>query len=242
MRLRLRDIKKILYLASILVFLVGIHIASVYVFAVHRFSISYDPLLSSKAEQKIDAYMRETALYSSSKPLEIAQQLQEAFPFVSSVTCRYTPGWAHISLRVYAPSFRLNSDEIGRDMIVTQNNHYVPADYFEPYVCAKKPNLRIITENVDKQLPADVFAYLASIDQELLAQSSVEWRHRNEIVFQLAQLPVRLICNYQHKVTQELLEQCDGIVAEVAQKPLFKFGISADVRFDDRIIVSKLKS
>ncbi len=242
MKLRLRDIKKALYLASVLAFLVSIHVASVYVFAVHRFSVFYDPLLSSKAEQKIDAFIRETALYSLRKPSEIAQRLQEEFPFISCVTCRYRPECVHISLQAYSPSFQLNSDEIGCDMIVMQNNWYVPADYFETYVYAQKPNLKIITENTDEQLPSDVFAYLASIDQTLLTQGSVDWRHRNEIVFQLAHMPVRLICNYRHKVTQQLLEQCGQIVAEVVQKPLFKSGISADVRFDDRIIVSKLKS
>lgn len=242
MKLSLRDIKKALYVCSILAFLVGIHVASVYVFAVHRFSVDYDPLLSATAERNIDTFIRETALHTSSKASEIVQKLQEKFPFIRSVICRYHPGSVHIALRVHEPLLRLNNDGINQGVVVTANNRCVQPDYFEQFAYVTKPNLYVVTDNFDQELPEDVFAYLASIDQTLLTQSSIDWRHRNEIVFHLAHMPVRMMCNYNHKVSQKLIGQCDEILASLAQKPPFRHGICADVRFDDRIIVSKLKS
>jgi hypothetical protein len=247
MKLKLGYIKKALYVCSALVFLVSIHIASIYVFAVHRFSVAYDMHLSQKAQDEISAYIQSTHMYINEKPSKIAQLLQEAFPFISHVSCWYKPSFVHIEVEAHRPCLQLTHEQIQSHVItaqqvVTHNNYCVLADYFESYCYEGMPKLCIALDNQDNRLPADVFAYLTSIDPSLIKKSSIVWRHRHEIAFDLYQQPARLLCNYDNNITQSLLDSCDNIAQELINKPIYAKGFCADVRFEDRIIISKLKS
>lgn len=236
MRLRYRDIKKIICLCAAMLFLVGVHVLSVYVFAVHRFTVSYDTALSEKAQDAVEDYIRLSRLYEVTSPEQVVQQLQTQFPFIRQVACAYNPLGLHLQVKVYRPFVQLPKGEA-----VTANNCRVPSDYFTQSRYAGLPMLHVTLAERER-LPDDMFAYLASVEPSLLAGGVVRWRHNNEIVCELPGQPIRLICNYQKKPTREVLESCHVIAQDLKNQPTLAKGFCADVRFDGRIVVAKLRN
>lgn len=235
MRLRYRDIKKIGLMCAAIVFLISVHILSVYIFAVHRFTVSYDDAVSAKAQEVVEDYIKGSRLYEENSPERIARLLQEQFPFIRTIVCAYEPSGLHIHLKVYKPILRLAHDEV-----IAANNSRVSAKYYLPSALIGLPLLHISLAD-NKSLSDDIFVYLGSLDRELIKNGVIDWRHSNEIVCDIYDKPMRLICNYQKKPTRELVNQCMIIAQELKDRPILAKGFSADVRFADRIVVAKLR-
>ena len=235
MRLRYKDIKKIAWMCAAMLFLIGVHLASVYVFAVHRFTVSYDAALSENAQSAVEEYIRISRLYESASPEQITQELQSKFPFIHQVTCSYAPSGLHLNIKSYRPFVQLATGHV-----VTANNYCFPKDYF---IRSKSIGLPILHAALAQreQLPADMFAYLQSIEKDLLKGAVIRWNHVNEITCEIAGQPMQLVCNYQKKPTRAVLESCRVIAQDLKKQPLLAKGFCADMRFDDRIVVAKLR-
>ncbi len=236
MRLKYRDIKQFVYLLGALGFLVCVHVASIYVFAVHRFSVSYDPMLTVQACADIQQYLNETESYKLA-PQQFASELQAAFRCVQTVTCRYQPnGELQISVKAYQPFAR--TDE-GR--VVTMSNALVPIDYYAPASIEQLPMVQIALQDDEQQLPQEVFSYLQQIDGVLIKGATIAWRHRNEIHLALTDPDLRLLCNEQIVPSQHLLDHCITIAHERARQAGPTCRMLADLRFTDQIVVSTVK-
>ncbi len=236
MRLRYRDIKKFIYLLGVLSFLVCVHVASIYVFAVHKFSVSYDALLTVQATTDIQRYLKDTDIHRL-PPHQCAQELQTKFACIQSVTCRYKPnGTVEIGLKAYAPFVRLDDDRL-----VTVQNAIVPVDYYIPESVEQLPTVQIVLQDDEYQLPCEVFSYLQQLDTAWLKGATIAWRHRNEIHLALTDPNLQLLCNEQVVPNQQLLDHCIAIAHEKAKQTAPAHRMLADVRFADQIIVSNIK-
>lgn len=236
MRLRYRDIKKIGLMCAAMLFLIGVHVLSVYIFAVHRFTVSYDDTVAEKAQEVIEDYIKVSRLYEERSPEHVAQQLQKQFPFIRKIICAYAPSGLHVHVKTYAPFVQLAKGEV-----ITTNNARVSADYYAQSASAGLPMLHVSLAG-NECLPEDMFAYLCSLDQAVIKSGVIRWRHNNEILCDVQGKPMQLICNYQKKPTQELVDHCMMIAQELKDRPILAKGFSADVRFADRIIVAKLRN
>lgn len=236
MRLRYRDIKKIGMMCAAIIFLIGVHVLSVYVFAVHRFTVSYDDVISAKAQEVVEDYIKLSRLYEESSPERIAHQLQKQFPFIREIVCAYEPSGLHLRLKTYKPFMQLSQGEI-----ITVNNARVPIDYYMRSAFFELPVLHVAL--ADKEaLPDDMFAYLFSLDGALIKKGEIRWKHTNEILCQIYGQPMRLVCNYQKKPTRDVVDQCMHIARELKDRPMLAKEFSADIRFADRIVVAKLRN
>ena len=236
MKLKYRDIKRFVYLLGALSFLVCVHLASIYVFAVHKFSVSYDELLTVQAITDIQQYLKDTDIHKLA-PHQCAHELQAKFACIQSVTCRYKPnGTVEIVLKACDPFVRLEDDRL-----VTVQNAIVPVDYYIPASVEQLPILQIVLQDDEYQLPYEVFTYLQQLDVAWLKGATVAWKHRNEIHLALTDPLLQLLCNEQVVPSQELLDHCIAIAHEKAKQTAPAYRMLADVRYADQIIVSKIK-
>lgn len=236
MRLKAKGIKKIALTCAGIIFLISVHVASVYIFAVHRFTVSYDPTVSEKAQAHIEDFIQLSTVYAVASPLKVVQQLQEQFPFIQKVNCSYTPSGLHLFIKTYHPCIKLEHNEL-----VTTNNYRVPADYFTSSALENLPVL-YASLNDSNRLPEEMFAYVTAIDPDLLKGGAVRWHHTNEIVCFLHGQPMNFVCNYQTRPTQKIIRQCLDIKQDLKDRPGLAQKFSADVRFADRIIVAKIRN
>lgn len=232
MRLRYRDFKKIMITCAAILFLIGVHILSVYIFAVHQFTVSYDDALSEKAQVAVEDFIRTSGIHRLPAQ-EFSKRLQETFPFVRKVTCTYAPNGLQAYLKVHAPFVRLQQDQV-----VTCNNYCVSADYFAPCAYRNVPQLSCALS--DNRLPEEVYTYLCSIDPAVLKNGRIDWRHSNEIVFCLPDLPMHVMCSNFMQPTSEIISCCTAIAQDLQHPQSSK--LCADLRFNDRIVVTKLRN
>ncbi len=217
-------------------FLVCVHVASIYVFAVHRFSVTYDELLTVQATTDIQQYLKDTDIYRLSAH-QCAHELQTKFACIRSITCRYKPnGTVEIGLEACDPFVRLDDDRL-----VTVQNAIVPVDYYIPEAVEQLPTVQITLQDDEHRLPYEVFSYLQQLDAAWLKGATVSWRHRNEIHLALTDPHLQLLCNEQVVPNQELLDHCIAIAHEKAKQAAPAHRMLADVRFADQIIVSNIK-
>ena len=236
MRLKYRDIKKFVYLLGALSFLVCVHVASIYVFAVHKFSVSYDEQLTAQACADIQQYIKDADIHTL-PPHQCAQELQAKFACIRSVTCRYKPnGIVEIELKADDPFVLLDDDRL-----VTVQNALVPVDYYVPASIEKLPTMQIALQDDEHQLPYEVFSYLQQLDATWLKEATIAWRHRNEIHLTLTDPHLQLLCNEQIVPNQQLLDHCIAIAHERAKQTAPAYCLLADVRFADQIIISSVK-
>jgi hypothetical protein len=223
-------------MCTAMLFLIAVHILSVYIFAAHQFTVSYDYAVSEKAQNIVEDYIRVSRLYEEKSFDVIVQQLQKQFPFLRKVVCTHAPSGLHMHLKAYDPFLQLTTGEL-----ITSNNCRVPADY---YVLSASKKLPVLHASLAKNesLPEEMFAYMRSMDSSLIKDAFVHWRHNNEIVCDMQSRFMQLICNCQKIPTRELIERCTTIAHDLKDHPMLAKGFSADVRFADRIIVAKLRN
>lgn len=237
MRLRYGNLKKVIYMCAAMLLLVAVHILSVYVFAAHQFTVSYDSALSDVAQRELDDYLRVSKLYAVASPVHIAQALRGRFPYIKKVACAHSPAGLHLEVKVHPLCVQLQD---GR--CVTKNNICVSGDYYTHEARQALPLLHCALSLQDKALPEELFAYVASVEPALLKKGEIYWLHEQEIICRLHEQPMQLVCNYTKKPTRELLAQCHIIADQVVSQPIYAEGFCADVRFDDRIVVTKSKN
>lgn len=236
MKLSFGNVKKAIYICAALLFLVCIHVVSVYVFAVHRFSISYDPIITAQARDDIDHYIQEKELYKLPSG-QLDRSLKAAFPSISSITCRRRPdNVLELSLKAAEPHI-----VVGDDYLVTVDNYLVPYAYYEKEETGSLPIMQGISEMQDQRLPSHIFAYVQKLDRALLKEATILWKHSNEILITMKEPRLKLICNEYIIPTKELLDCCATIAHEIKAQSSSVQSLLADVRFADQIIVSKIK-
>jgi len=235
-QLKYRDLKKAAYMFGFLSALVCIHIISVYIFAVHKFSIVYDAILSDKARKDIHQYLKDSKAYAMSSDT-FADMLQSSFACVGAISCRYKPnGTAEIIIQADNPCMALEHDRV-----VTTKNYIVRADYYIPEALLLMPLIKVSLLPDAHRLPDDVFCYIQNIDPLWLAHTTILWDHYNEIHMLFAQHKLELLCSSRMVPDQKLLDDCLAIVHEM-HDIASDHTILADVRFADQIIISQIKS
>lgn len=236
MKLNSGDIKKAVSVIMALLFLVCVHIASVYVFAVHTFSVAYAPLFTVQARNDINRYIEQKGLYKL-HPDKLARLLKRDFPIVCSVESEYGPdGKAMLFVQAAQPFLSIKGEDI-----ITYDNYVVPSFYYDKSALALLPTIECSLELQDGRLPEHIFSYLKKIDADLIKGSQIVWRHANEIKITLKDLQVQLLCNEQSVINKGLLDYCTAIAHEIKAQSFCVQSILADVRFADQIIVSKIK-
>lgn len=237
MKLNSRDIKKAVSVCAALLFLVCIHVASVYVFAVHKFSVAYEPIFTAQARSDINQHIEKEQLYKL-PPDQLTKSLKVAFPIVDSVSSECRPdGMITLSVKAARP-FLL----ISEDSLITVENYVVAACYYDKQTVALLPKIDCALELQDERLPGHMFSYLKKIDADLIKGSKIAWKHANEIRIALKDLQIQFICNEQSVLSKRLLDYCTTIAQEIKTQSSSSQSILADVRFADQIIVSKIKS
>ena len=234
MKLKSRDIKKVCTVVAALFLLVTVHVASVYLFAVHRFTVIADHRLSSTAVEHIEAFLSSTDEHTSLSMQALAQKLKQHFGFLETVSCcQRADGIVEVIVEQAAPFMLLNNGT----MALTKHNRIVSP---QVYAAIKKEKLAICNVPLlsnEQQLPHDAFAYLRAIEKEILPGSTIDWQHRHTISFHPAGHTIELICNQEIKPSSQLLDHCHHILSESNWQ-----GLRADARFDQQIIISKLTS
>jgi hypothetical protein len=236
MKLNSRDIKKAVSVCVALLFLICIHVASVYVFAVHRFSMVYDPVFTAQACNDIDQYIEHEKLYKL-RPDKLTKALQSAFPIVKSVRSEHRPD-GMIMLMVQAAQPFVS---IGKDCLITLDNYVVPSCYYDKAVTVFLPKIESSCDIQNGRLPEPVFSYIKKIDADLIKGSTIVWNHANEIKINVKNLQIQFVCNEQAVITKRLLDYCTTIAQELKTQSSSTQSILADVRFADQIIISKIK-
>lgn len=236
MKLNSRDIKKAVSVCAALLFLVCIHVASVYVFAVHKFSVAYEPIFTVQARNDINRYIEHEQLYKL-PPHQLTKALQSAFHVVDSVHSEQRPdGMIILALQATQPFLSIN-----KDYLITADNHVVPSCYYQTAAIVLLPKIEISLELQDGRLPEHIFSYIKKIDADLIKGSKIAWKHENEIKIDLKDLQIQFVCNEQSVITKQILDYCATIAQEIKTQSSSTQSILADVRFADQIIVSKVK-
>ncbi len=236
MKLNNGDIKKAVSVLMALLFLVCIHIASVYIFAVHRFSVAYPPIFTVQARNDINRYIEQKELYKF-HPDKLAGSLKNDFPVVCSVTSEYRPdGMVMLFIQGAQPFLSIKGERV-----ITSDNYAVPSSYYDKASLALLPTVEGLLELQDGRLPEHVFNYFKKIDADLIKGSQIAWKHENEVRISLKELQIEFVCNEQSVINQRLLDYCTTIAQEIKAQSSCMQSILADVRFADQIIISKIK-
>lgn len=237
MKLNSRDIKKTVSILMALLFLVCIHVVSVYVFAVHTFSVAYEPIFTAQARNDINRYIEQKELYKL-PPDQLTKSLKVVFPVVDSVKTEHRPDGKIILLLQAAQPFLSMKGE----SVITVDNYVVPSYYYDKSALALLPKIEFSLELQDGRLPEHIFSYMRKIDADLIKGSNIAWNHANEIRISLKDLQIQFVCNEQSVINKRLLDYCTTIAQEIKTQSSCSQSILADVRFADQIIVSKVKS
>lgn len=236
MKFRKKNVKKVAWMCGAIIFLIAVHMATVYLFAVHRFTVSYDgEALTEKAEQEIEHFVQDSALYKD-QVQKIIASLKSAFPFIKHVTCSYVPYRMHIAMTVYPLLAR-----IGDDSVLTQNNVCVAGEYYNASLQLDLPVLHAVDIQQGKIDPG-LFAYLSCLDHDLIKRAQIYCRSEHEVIFDLFEKPMRLISNYKNKPTERMVDYCMRIAKDKGDDGATKPRFTADIRFADRIIVAGLRN
>lgn len=213
------------------------HVASIYIFAVHRFAITYDPLLSEQAADDIDLYVNNCCKYGLNFE-QLDKDLQQTFACIASITCHANPnGVAELTVQAVPPMMKLNEAHA-----VTVNNDIVPLNYYDHVVTAALNTLRITLQHDEKHVPQIAFDYVQTINEASLNPMTLTWKHNNEIHISCDDQSVQCICNAYITPNKDLLDRCTRIAHEVSMKLPSATSLLADVRFNDQIVISKIKS
>jgi hypothetical protein len=222
-------------MCAAMLFLVAVHILSIYVFAVHQFTLSYDDALSEKAHHVVEEYVRSSHLYERRSPELVSQTLLEAFPFIKQVACAYTPTGLHIDIKAHDVCLQLDD---GR--CVTKNNRCIPAEYIVQSQLVHLPLVHAPVAPKAQLLPEEMFNFLTAIEPSLLQKADIDYKHNYEIICRLHKAPFRIISNHQKMLTQEQFDLCCAVAQDVENQADYAVS-SADIRFDGRIVVAKLR-
>lgn len=235
-QLKYRDLKNAAYIFGFLGLLVCVHVISVYIFAVHKFSVIYDANLSDKARKDMHQYLKVSKAYAMPSDT-FADMLQSSFTCIGAISCRYKPnGTVEIIIQADKPCMALEHDRV-----VTTKNYIVPADYYIPEVLAAMPLIKVFLLPDAHRLPNDVFCYIRNINTLWLAHSTISWKHYNEIHMVFAQHKLQLLCSNRKVPDQKLLDDCLAIVHKTHDMSS-EHDMLADVRFADQIIISQVKN
>jgi len=224
-------------MCGVLLFLVSVHIASVYIFAVRRFSITYDPAFST-------ALCNEIELYVGSKEKralgfnQLDKDLQRAFPCISAIRCQCNSnGEAFLHVQAVQPLIKLNDKQI-----VTALNDVVPLYYYVASEVQHLPHLRVAMQDCEKHLSQTVFDYMRCLDADDVKHMLLSWKDSNEIQIAFDNQNVQLLCNAQTVPNRSIVTRCAEIAHEIHLKSPSVTSCIADVRFDNQIVISKIKS
>lgn len=237
MKLNSRDIKKAVSVCAALLFLVCIHVASVYVFAVHRFSVAYEPVFTAQARNDINRYIEQEKLYKLPSD-QLVKSLRNTFPIIDSVRVDHRPdGMIMLQLKADKPFLSMSGD-----YLITAQNYAVPSCYYDKEVVAFLPKIECSLGLQDGRLPESIFSYIKKIDADLIKDSKIAWKHANEIKIDVKDLQIQFVCNEQSVINKKILDYCATIAQEIKTQSSSTQSILADVRFADQIIISKVKS
>ena len=236
MRFRHRFVKKGMCVCMAMFFLIAIHILSIYVFAVHQFTISYDDILSEKAQHIVNEYVKASHLYERRSYELVSQTLLATFPFIKQVACAYTPTGLHIGIKVHDVLIQLAD---GR--CVTKNNHCIPAEYIVSARLAHLPLVHTAIASETHVLPEEMFNFFDDTEPLLLKKATVDYKHNYEIICRMNKVPFQIISDHRKNLTQKQLDLCYAIAQDVKNRADCTI-CSADIRFDGRIVVAKLRN
>lgn len=232
----IKHIKTIVYTCLALIFLISVHLASVYFFAAHQFQISYDPIISSQTQSSITTYINNYPIQSLSfKQLE--QSLQKDFACVSFIQAHAQPHGI-IKLHVHAinPLYIINDKDI-----VTAHNSIVDAEFYVPEITKKLPALQISLQTEQKRLPPETFAYLSSLYSFNIPHIAVIWKQPHDVQIHLLTENIKIRCNAYTPPDQQLFDRCMQVIREHQQSCIQAKKVLADIRFDNQVIISKIK-
>lgn len=237
MKLTIGDVKKVACACSVLFFLVGVHVLSVYIFAIHKFAITYDPLLSAQASYDIDRYVNNRCRYGLQFE-QLDDDLRKTFACIAGIAALCRPdGVVELAVQAVAPIMKLN--EV---YAVTLNNDVVPLDYYTQQSTQELVMLRIALQDNQKHLPQIAFDYVQKINESFANSTTVVWKHSNEIHISYDDHNVQCICNAYITPDEHLLDRCVHIAHEINMKSPSVLPLLADIRFNDQIVISRVAS
>lgn len=228
-------IKKITYTCLIITLSIIVYLISIYICAVHQFVITYDVQFAAKIQQNISAYIRQYPIRAFSfKQLE--QSLQKTFECIASIQGSIQPdGIIAVHVTIVEPLYILNNERI-----LTANNTIIAADCYACDSIKKLPALSISLHDQQKQLPHQVFSYVATLCTFNLPNMAVFWKEHHDIHVNLCANSIKLRCNAYITPARELFDRCVQLAKEHSQS-FMQARILADMRFDNQIIISKIK-
>lgn len=232
----IKHIKTIVYTCLALIFLISVHLASVYFFAAHQFQISYDPLISSQTASDITTYINNYPITSLSfKQLE--QSLQKDFACVASIQASAQP---HGIIKVYVDAIKPLC-VVDDKNIITAHNSIINADFYSPDITQRLPALQISLQTDQKRLPSETFAYLASLYSFNIPHMEIIWKQPHDVQIHLLTENIKIRCNAYTTPDQQFFDRCIQIAREHQQPCIQAKKVLADIRFDNQVIISKIK-
>jgi hypothetical protein len=219
-----------------LIFFVCIHLISVYFFAVHRFAVSYDALISPQTQSAITAYVNSYPTYALNFAL-LEQSLKQKFSCIASIQASAQPnGIIKLHIDTIRPLYLLNDK-----YMITAHNSIINADYYTDAITQKIPTLQMALQSDQKNLSEKTFAYISTLCTLALSDMAVFWKQPHDIHIHLPTDNIKLRCNANTMPTQELFDRCIQIAQEHNRSSTQAKKVLADIRFDNQIIVSKIK-
>lgn len=213
------------------------HVLSVYIFAVHKFSITFDPLFSQQTSQKIDHYVKNycgSGLHFE----QLDNDLRQAFSCIAGIIAVHRPdGIVDMQVQAAVPVMKLN--EI---YAVTLNNEIVPLDYYNQQATQNLVMLRIELADNQEHVPQIAFDYVQKINESCLRPTTLVWKHKHEIHISYRDYNVQCICNAYITPDERMLDRCMHIAQEINMKSPSTLPLLADVRFNDQIVISRVTS
>lgn len=234
MKVHIKNIKGIAYACFALAIFVGMHLLSVYIFAVHRFVISYDKQISTGTQSDITAYINTYPTHSLSFA-QLEQSLQQKFACITAMQAQALPdGIIKLHIHTLKPLYRCNDT-----FVLTAANSIIKADYYNDI--NQLPTLHIPLTDNQQKLSKQTFAYLTALQQLTPQQDAVFFKQPHDIHVTLQDQYLKIKCHEYATLTQDTLNQCIQIAKEQRARWPHTKKILADIRFDNLIIVSKIK-